>query len=273
MTDVKEMYLDLLKRTLTRFDLGDDYYPPDFSSQRAQDLLKLISRPLAKKNLRLMSVRPFDARAREQGLDHPADAETMVGLRRLENLQELIFTVLKEKIPGDLLEAGVWRGGASIFMRGVLKAHGVQDRVVWAADSFQGLPPPRAEHAADRDDRHSLNRFLAVSLSEVQRNFRRYGLLDDQVRFLAGWFAETLPTAPIDQLALLRLDGDMYGSTWDILSALYAKVSPGGFVVVDDYGAIPACRSAVDDYREENGIQDDLIEIDWTGVYWRRAVL
>ena len=112
---------------------------------------------------------------------------------------------------------------------------------------------------------------LAVSLEQVQANFARYGLLDEQVRFLPGWFRDTLPTAPIRRLALLRLDGDLYESTWIALESLYPKLSPGGFAIVDDYGAIPACRAAVDEFRAAERITESLIEIDWTGVYWRRG--
>ena len=94
---------------------------------------------------------------------------------------------------------------------------------------------------------------LMVGADQVRANFDRYGLLDDQVRFLEGWFADTLPMAPIEQLAILRLDGDLYESTMDALVPLYEKVSPGGFVIVDDYGAWEPCRKAVDDFRAQHG--------------------
>ena len=74
---------------------------------------------------------------------------------------------------------------------------------------------------------------------------------------------------PIEQLAILRLDGDLYESTMDALVPLYEKVSPGGFVIVDDYGAWEPCRKAVDDFRAQHGITDEIVEVDWTGVYWR----
>jgi O-methyltransferase len=111
---------------------------------------------------------------------------------------------------------------------------------------------------------------LAVPLERVRELFARYGLLDDRVRFLPGWFADTLPRAPIERLALLRIDADLYESTGDALAALYDKVSSGGFVIVDDYGCIPACRTAVDEFRAARGIQEPLEIIDWTGVFWRR---
>jgi len=111
---------------------------------------------------------------------------------------------------------------------------------------------------------------LVVPLETVKANFAAYGLLDEQVRFLAGWFRDTLPAAPVKALAVLRLDGDLYESTILALESLYPKVSRGGFVIVDDYGAIPACRKAVDRYRSDYGITETLHVVDWTGVFWRR---
>ncbi len=96
-------------------------------------------------------------------------------------------------------------------------------------------------------------------------------MLDEGVRFLKGWFKDTLPSAEAEAYAVLRLDGDMYESTMDALNALYPKLSPGGFLIVDDYGAVPACRQAVEDYRAVHGIDEPIIEIDWTGAYWRKA--
>ena len=110
---------------------------------------------------------------------------------------------------------------------------------------------------------------LAVSLEQVRANFAEYGLLDEKVRFLEGWFEDTLPTAPIARLAILRLDGDLYKSTMDTLQHLYPKLSAGGYVIIDDYWAIAACREAVTDYRQQQGITEPIRRMDWTGVYWR----
>jgi O-methyltransferase len=193
----------------------------------------------------------------------------MIGLRRLDNIQFCVTDVIRRRVPGDLIETGVWRGGATIFMRGILAAHCVTERRVWAADSFEGLPKPSAEYEADRGDQHWSHSQLAVSEDEVRSNFERYGLLDEQVRFLKGYFQDSLPDAPIEQLAVARLDGDMYESTIVALNALYPKLARGGYLIVDDY-ALAGCRRAVDDYRREHGIQEPLVGIDFTGIYWRR---
>lgn len=213
----------------------------------------------------------FNPTKRDLGRDMPSHAHTMIGNQRLNNLRVLAEHVVKHGVPGDFIETGVWRGGACIFMRAILKAYGVTDRKIWVADSFQGLPPPDAEHyPADKGLNFHIHTELAVTAEQVKANFAKYNLLDSQVAFLPGWFKDTLPAAPIDRLALLRLDGDMYESTIVALDALYRKLSPGGFAIIDDYGDVPACRAAVTDYRSREGIQDAICDIDGIGIFWQK---
>ena len=163
------LYLDLMKRCLTNWIYGD------------------------------WEAVPGDAERRAEGKDWPATGHTMVGLKRLDNIQACVEDVLARDVPGDLIETGVWRGGATIFMRSILKAYGVTDRRVWVADPFEGLPPPNPDrYPSDRGDNLHTFKELAVPLESVRANFERYGLLDDQVQFLKGWFRDTLPRAPID---------------------------------------------------------------------------
>jgi O-methyltransferase len=274
--DAAARYLDLMKRVLTRSGFQDGWI--DSWSRRIRDLradnwvrfvLVPTQRLLARRGYRLVEATfTLDAQViREEGRDVPATAETMIGPKRLDNVQYCVETVLRDEIPGDLIEAGVWRGGATIFMRAVLAAHQVTDRTVWVADSFQGLPEPDAARYP-ADEGSTLDK-LAVSADEVRANFGKYHLLDEQVRFLEGWFADTLPTAPIDRLAVVRLDADMYGSTWEAITVLYPKLSPGGFLIVDDF-ALDGCRRAIEDYREREGIDEPIKVVDWTGIYWRK---
>jgi len=202
----------------------------------------------------------------EEGGYWPLFGYSMAGLPRLDNTQNCIEQVLKDNIPGDLIETGAWRGGMAILMKAVLEANGVKDRCVWVADSFEGMPKPK--NASDGWDLSSLS-YLKVSLDEVKDNFAKFDLLDSQVRFLKGWFCDTLPAAPIDRLAVLRLDGDLYTSTMDTLNALYDKVSPGGFVIVDDYNSWPACKRAVDEFLSTRSIAAEIRKIDSDAVYWR----
>ncbi len=272
LREVRELYVSLLKRALTRAISPQNVIRFSFRKGHWKGVLyEPLRRMLALLRWELVKIERLDLRVREEGRDWPSDAETMIGLRRLENVEHCVREVLERNIPGDLIETGVWRGGTTIFMRGMLKAWGDTRRRVWVADSFEGLPPPdAARYPADRGDIHWTYGQLAVSLEEVRERFERYGLLDDQVRFLKGWFKDTLPSAPIERLAVMRLDGDMYESTLDALDALYPKLSPGGFAIIDDYGAVEGCKRAVTDYRARHGITEPLQTVDWSGVYWQR---
>lgn len=195
----------------------------------------------------------------------------MIGVKRLQNLRTLTERALAEDVPGDLIETGVWRGGACILMRGLLAAHCDNTRKVVVADSFDGLPSPRPQlFPADDGDTHYTFRQLAIGLEEVKANFAAYGLLDDQVEFLKGWFRDTLPALRERRWAVIRLDGDMYESTMDGLENLYRGLSPGGFLIVDDYGAVPASKLAVDDFRAVHRIDAPINWVDWTGIWWQK---
>lgn len=264
-----ELYIDLLKRCLTNSIYGEHEIRTRPSNAAWR---KFIRRNLERVGWQVVRQLPMDPALREEGRDWPPYAHTMIGNRRLNNLHHCVADVLRRNVPGDLIETGVWRGGATILMRGILKAYGVTDRTVWVADSFAGLPRPNVEkYPFDMGDTTYAYAELAIPLERVQANFAAYGLLDDQVRFLKGWFKDTLPTAPVERLAVIRLDGDLYESTLDALTNLYPKLSPGGYLIVDDYGCIPACRHAVEDYRQMHGIREEVKTIDWTGVYWQRS--
>jgi O-methyltransferase len=270
----EHLYLELMKKALS-FSLWPEP-PVQVTMDRYADsplkkaLAGALFNNLNKHGLQVMQPQPFTQEQRNIGKGWPGYADTMIGLNRLDNLQSCIESVIQEKVPGDLIETGVWRGGACILMRAVLAAYGVHDKRVFVADSFEGLPPPDEQnYPQDSGDDHHTYDVLAVSLEQVQKNFERYDLLDDQVVFLKGWFKDTLPTAPIEQLSILRLDGDMYESTMDALESLYSKLSPGGFCIIDDY-ALEGCKKAVHDYRNAHDISADIIDVDWTGAFWRK---
>ncbi|MFT5200874.1 MAG: O-methyltransferase [Candidatus Aldehydirespiratoraceae bacterium] len=266
---LRDRYVDLLMGCLTReLFLAEEAHDVDLAGWPGDnDTLRATLKTNGWRLTRLGG----DAEKRADGNDWPPAAETMVGQQRLADVRACVDSVMADGVPGDFIETGVWRGGVTILMRGMLEAWGDTDRRVWVADSFQGLPAPDAA-AFPQDIGHDMSDVptLAVSADQVRANFARYGLLDDRVQFLEGWFRDTLPTAPVEQLAILRLDGDMYESTMDALEALYPKLSVGGYVIVDDYGAWEPCRQACTDYRERHGITDEIVSIDWTGVHWRR---
>jgi hypothetical protein len=257
--DAVKLYIDLLKRCVANF-----IYDDDLDLERG----KFEVDPKTGKYV-CIEPAPGVPEAKFVGGLWPSRAHTMIGIPRLENLQWCVEEVLKSGIQGDLIETGVWRGGATIFMRGILKAYGVTDRRVWVADSFEGLPI--GDHPKEKHLELHLNQDLAVSLEDVMRNFQRYGLLDEQVMFLKGWFKDTLPSAPIEKLAVMRLDGDLYESTMDALVNLYGKLSRGGFVIIDDYNSVLSCNDAVHDFRRERGITSELLFIPHgAGAYWKK---
>lgn len=233
-----QRYLNLLEAALTGMlieDAPDDWRPPGAE---------------------------FHPHMRLLGGDWPSLAFSMIGGVRMRNLRYACETVVLEGIPGDFIETGVWRGGACIMMKGILEAYGDDTRSVFVADIFGGNFPVAAGSLPEHYEK------LEVPRTQVERNFRHFGLLDERVVFLEGWFEDTLPDAPIDQLAVLRLDGDMYKSTMQALDALYHKLSYGGFVIVDDFG-IEQCAQAVHDFRKRYAIGSPILPIDGMGTYWR----
>jgi O-methyltransferase len=268
------LYLELLKKTLC-YSLWDE--PPislEKYNYRRSFLKRFIVRTSTKIlknfNLNIVKNQKFSPSDLKEGKVWPSQATTMIGIKRLDNLQYCIEQVLSDKIPGDFIETGVWRGGACIFMSGVLSAYNVINRKIFVADSFQGIPLPDDDYPIDQSNNWHKEKYLSVSLDEVIENFRKYDLLSEQVFFLEGFFKNTLPNAKIDCLSILRLDGDLYSSTYESLEYLYPKLSVGGYCIIDDY-SLDNCMMAVNDYRNKNGIGDELLEIDWTGRFWRKV--
>jgi O-methyltransferase len=252
---LRAAYLELLKLALC--DLAGT---GTVSVGRMEDD-RVFSRELAGEQLQV----------RANGMDWPLNGLTMIGLARLNDLHSCVESAIAEGVEGDLIEAGTWRGGASILMRATLDSLGADDRTVWVADSFQGFPKPDAESYPE-DELNDLDMFdyLAVPLDEVRANFARFGC-ERGVRFVPGFFEQTMPGLRGHRWSLVRLDGDTYESTWLALESLYPGLALGGHLIVDDYGAFEECRRAVDDFRREHGIEEPLEQVDWASARWRRA--
>jgi len=244
MKDPAELYIDLVEKVLINSIYRDGSIAPWTTGK-------------------------YDHAKRMTGRDWPAQALTMIGGMRLRHLRQCCVEVLRDGIAGDFIECGVWRGGAAILMRAVLECVDEPERRVFLADSFRGLPPPSPDFPADANDTHYTVRALACAREEVARNFAAFGLLDERVVFLEGWFKSTLP-GPVEKLALLRIDADMYGSTWEALDALYPRLSEGGICIIDDYGSVEGCRRAVDDYCARQSLGVKIKGIDGAGVWWRK---
>lgn len=270
----QSLYLELLKRTLIDYSKINswEYHPLTIVNANWKTrILFFLDKILRTRNFAICKLKFVEENNRLNGYDWPANAATMIGLNRLNNIEYCIRSIVKDDIPGDFIETGVWRGGAAIFMRAVLKELGITQRNVWLADSFRGLPEPdEKNYRADKGNKLYRVKILKSSLDEVKKNFKAHHLLDEQVKFLEGWFKDMLPAAPIGKLSLLRLDGDMYESTIQSLTSLYPKLSGGGYIIIDDYNAFDNCRQAVNDYRTANNISDSIVEIDRQAVYWRK---
>jgi O-methyltransferase len=253
LAEMRDAYLSMLKLCLC------DLTGAGTTSVEGLPHGRLVSRELAGEGLG----------ARTDGRDWPLHALTMTGLRRLDALQECIEQIVSDRIAGDVIEAGAWRGGSSILMRATLDSLG-DERTVWVADSFEGFKPgtPTAYEGSVAPYLAAFD-FLAVPMEEVAAGFHRFGL-DDGVMLVPGYFEDTLPRLAGHAWSLLRLDGDTYDATLQTLESLYPWLAPGGWVVIDDYGDIAECRAAVERFREQQGITEPIEAIDWTGARWRR---
>ena len=270
MVHTKKLYIELLKKSLTNFIYSEYEKGPPYMPIGV--IRKCITTFFTSHGLSIVYNKKNIQNMRLYGHDWPEFAMTMVGLKRLDNIQYCVEDILKKDIHGDFIEAGVWRGGVGIFMNALLKVNDVTDRLVWMADSFSGLPPPDCDTYPE-DASLDLNqlKFLSVSLKQVKENFKKYDLLDDNVRFVKGWFKDTLPKIPVKKLALIRCDGDMYESTMEILVNLYPKLSLGGYIIIDDW-FMHTCRKAVQDFRKQKNIKDKIKKIDFSSVFWQRSV-
>ena len=203
----------------------------------------------------------------------PGSALTMIGKKRINNIYKALEYIRVNNVEGDLFEAGVWRGGATIFMKGYLEVYNMVDKDVFLADSFQGIPAPDIKKYPS-DEAHigcdTLEILKNNSANKVIEAFERLDLYDEKIRIIEGWFEDTLHKIQLNKLSLLRIDGDTYQSTWEVLSALYSKLSSGGWVIIDDM-SWEGCADAVRDFRRKYNINEKVIDIDWTGIYWIKS--
>lgn len=267
-------YLELLRRCVTR-DLIEEPYsaprPPASGIKRF--LFGAAGRALASRGLAIVRHDETSAEDRAEGRGWPAQAETMMGLIRMELLQKCLVDVVSRGVEGDFFEAGCWRGGGVIFMLGVLKALGDSSRRVWAADSFRGYPEPTAN--SFEVDRHLFQRgdYFSVSRALLEANVRKYGLWDERLRILEGWFSESIPRAPIEKLSFLRIDVDGYEGVRDALTLLYPKLSTSGYVLIEDVRQ-PGAKRAMEELFASLGRREEVREVEQKypcAVYWQKS--
>eukprot|EP00959_Pyramimonas_sp_CCMP1952_P375612 7866949-Pyramimonas_sp.AAC.1 len=207
---------------------------------------------------------------------------TMVSTPRILNVRDAALDVIRRGIPGDFVETGTWKGGCSIVMRAVNLVFGdITCRGNWLFDTFNGLP----RHTIKDLDVDTLGPGGALRKMDPEGSYRFEGGVDTVKRhfisllgdgfmnlhFQVGVFKDTLHAANIDKISVLRLDGDMYSSTMDVLQTLYDRVESGGYVIIDDYGHWPQCKKAVHDFfdvQRNMDIHTLLRKVDYTAYFF-----
>ena len=189
---------------------------------------------------------------------------TMISSRRGRTLFRLARQVDRDGVPGALVDCGVWNGGSTILL-----SSGAPAREAWAFDSFEGLPD--ADPELDGTDAQAWNGGCVGAEAMLREGFRRYAD-PERLHVAKGWFQDTFPQAvdEIGAIAILHADGDWYESVKLTLETFYDRISPGGYVVLDDYGEWPGSRRATDEFRAARGIDAPLIAVDPAGRYWRK---
>ncbi len=201
---------------------------------------------------------------------------TMTTVERLYALYTAVNYIVSARIPGAFVECGVWRGGSSMMSALRLNALGETNRILYLYDTYAGMSEPteadvnvagqlashrwRTQFAGDK------NLWDYAPLDDVQKNMQSTGYPEVQIKFIKGEVESTLQPATLpDRIALLRLDTDWYKSTYHEMVHLYPRLSPGGVLIIDDYGHWQGARKAVDQYLAENGLDLYLHRIDYTG--------
>lgn len=223
-----------------------------------------------------LAVRFPDALPWQLQIMESVQAVTMTSPERIFALITAVVYVCENGIGGDFVECGVWKGGSSAAIAKTLAHLKVTDRTLWMYDTFDGMSQPTeadvdflgqtADQLLDRQDiAESTSVWCRSPLGEVKATMRATGYPMDQINFVQGRVEETLPRRSPERLALLRLDTDWYESTKCELEILFPKMSPGGVLIIDDYGHWQGCRKAVDEYFAQQGVSMLLNRIDYTG--------
>lgn len=201
---------------------------------------------------------------------------TMTSLRRLVALCDAVQYIVRNQIPGDIVECGVWKGGSMMAVARTLMETGDESRHLYLFDTYEGMPSPsdrdisaQGESAADmlrnEDKEDSESVWCVATLDEVRRVIGGVGYACAKVHYVKGRVEETLPKMAPERIALLRLDTDWYESTRHEMEQLFPKLSSGGVLIIDDYGHWRGARQAIDEYIKKNKLQILLHRIDETG--------
>jgi hypothetical protein len=275
---LKDRYINLIKKSLQE----DAYHDPE-NSGYLDNIRKLQETGCVNKTIAALREGYLDLVKKSvlgtlyYNPNNPNNRNIIRSLRKtccsedaVNALKYCMQEVEKNRISGDFLEAGVWAGGMTIFMKAFIEAYSNKTRNLWVLDSFKGWPVVNDDPDAKQCNNQNIP-WVMVSLETVKSNFSKYDLLDNRINFIEGFFSETLPSISVGQLAILRLDSDLYASTMESLNALYPKLAVGGYVIIDDYGCFNSCDRAVNEYREQHNINDKMVKQGSVGVYWQKT--
>lgn len=197
---------------------------------------------------------------------------TMTSREKLFGLILATRYVAQHRIPGDVVECGVWRGGSMQAVALTLAQCGDVSRQLHLFDTFEGMPPPTAEDARANDGRTAAELlaergrdekiWAVATLDDVQAGMAELDYPQDRISFHPGRVEETIPDEAPSTIALLRLDTDWYASTKHELHHLYDRVSPGGVLILDDYGYWEGARKATEEFLQETGAALLLMPLD-----------
>ena len=174
---------------------------------------------------------------------------TLASRNRLNVLLELARTIEEQSIPGAIVECGVYRGGSAAVLASATR----QGRDIYLFDSFQGLPPPGDKDGAQAAQQYREG-WCAADPADVSAIFSRLQIPASRLHIVKGWFADTLKSVTVPAIALLHIDADWYDPVKLCLETFFEAVSPGGFVVLDDYGRWEGCTRAADEFLQARNL-------------------
>ncbi len=207
------------------------------------------------------------------------DCYSVVEKKFYEDVVQLFADLAASKVPGDILATGVWKGGSALYLQALNRHFGLNRRL-WLSDTFSGFVHERISHKKDQWALRLLSKFVNFehpdnarfpSAADVEQLFQSCELWDERVQIVQGPLEATLPSLEIESLCFVHIDVDLYEPTRDALEFAYPRLRPGGYVVVDDYGAAAFnCKEAVDEFRAQHAISAPMRFMTTYAVCWQK---
>lgn len=258
---IKSTNLDKMRRKIFPFYISDIILLSDLKLEKNYNLI-INSAP------RELSTNEKEFLLKYKKFVDSPNIYSMCESKDIDQIKILLENIIRNNIPGCIVETGIWKGGMAMWMKAILMHHN-NNRNIYLYDIFGKFPPP----SNPKDNYiHSITDVLfehAPTVTDVQHNFQKFGLFDSDIKFIIGDIINTVPQNQLDQIALLHCDSDYYESTKVVLENFYWKISKGGYIIIDDYNnEYLACKQAVDEFRTKYNIYTPIIKISEGSVYW-----